>query len=128
MAKSPLVNAHSIKICSLRKLVVQVVQNNLLNDTYVLYQCGTAPPSLSQFPAGTKLFSIPLTSVSALETVPVAFLVGSLDKLSRHADKHNGSLHTNLTAVMFRPCTKSGRNLLCSFSTIISAVELYGHC
>ena len=55
--------------------VGQVVRNTLVNETYVLYQCGLPAPSLSQFPAGSKLFSIPLDSVAVLETVPLAYMV-----------------------------------------------------
>lgn len=52
----------------------KVVHNNIVNESYVLYQCGVQPPAASSFPNGTKFFQIPLTSVSAPETVPFAFL------------------------------------------------------
>lgn len=54
---------------------MQVVKNSLVNETYVLYQCGTPMPSPNSLPAGAKMFSVPLNSVAALETIPVAFLV-----------------------------------------------------
>ena len=54
---------------------LQIVRNLLVNETYVLYQCGTQAPSSNALPAGSKVFSIPLTSVAVLETVPIAFLV-----------------------------------------------------
>lgn len=57
---------------------VQIVRNLLVNETYVLYQCGTTPPSTNSVPAGAKLFAIPLTSVAVLETVPIAYLVLTL--------------------------------------------------
>lgn len=52
----------------------KVVTNNIVNETYVLYQCGAQLPTTSQFPKGTKFFEIPLTKVSAPETVPYAFI------------------------------------------------------
>lgn len=52
----------------------KIVTNKIANETYVLYQCGTAPPSADTIPAGAKVFQIPLTSISAPETVPYAFL------------------------------------------------------
>ncbi|KAK9815804.1 hypothetical protein WJX72_009772 [[Myrmecia] bisecta] len=61
----------------------KVVTNSKVNETYVLYQCGTAAPSSSLFSNTTKFFEIPLTSVSVPETVPLAFLVrmGLADRL-----------------------------------------------
>ena len=53
----------------------QVVTNSLANETYVLTQCGVAPPPAADFPAGTKFFTAPLTALSAPETVPYAFVV-----------------------------------------------------
>lgn len=65
---------------SVRPLVtsfdLQVVSNLFVNETYVLYQCGTTPPSSEIVPAGAKFFQIPLTSISVIETVPYAYLVG----------------------------------------------------
>ena len=60
----------------------KVVTNNIANKTYVLYQCGTPIPT--NIPSGAKLFQIPLTSVSAPETVPYAFLelLGLDDRVS----------------------------------------------
>lgn len=52
----------------------QAVSNTLVNDTYLLYQCGTTPPAVQN---GGNLFEIPLTSVSVPDTVPYAFLVSS---------------------------------------------------
>ena len=56
-------------------LLVQVVTNLHVNETYILYQCGTDRPSADMVPAGSKFFEIPLTSVTVLETVPYAYLV-----------------------------------------------------
>jgi hypothetical protein len=56
---------------------LQVVTNKYSsNETYVLYPCGVSKPDASQFPAGTKFFEIPLTSVSVDDTSVLAFLVG----------------------------------------------------
>jgi hypothetical protein len=52
----------------------KIVTNKIANETYVLYQCGTPPPAADVIPAGAKVFQIPLTSISAPETVPYAFL------------------------------------------------------
>lgn len=52
-----------------------MVTNSIAGETYVLSQCGVAPPDAASFPAGTKFFTVPLTSLSAPETVPYAFLV-----------------------------------------------------
>lgn len=52
----------------------KVVTNSIANETYVLYQCGLPPPAIESFPAGAKLFAIPLDSVAVLETVPLAFM------------------------------------------------------
>lgn len=52
----------------------KVVKNNIADETYVLYQCGTPPPATDAVPAGSKFFEIPLTSLSAPETVPYAFV------------------------------------------------------
>jgi hypothetical protein len=53
------------------------VNNTIAGEVYVLYQCGADAPPAASFPEGTKFFNIPLTSVSAPETVPYAFLVGA---------------------------------------------------
>ncbi|KAI3437818.1 hypothetical protein D9Q98_000265 [Chlorella vulgaris] len=52
----------------------KVVNNTIAGEVYVLYQCGADAPPAASFPEGTKFFNIPLTSVSAPETVPYAFL------------------------------------------------------
>ena len=52
----------------------KVVTNKIANETYVLYQCGTSPPPAADIPQGAKVFQIPLTSISAPETVPYTFL------------------------------------------------------
>lgn len=52
----------------------KVVKNNIADETYVLYQCGTPVPAADAVPAGSKFFEIPLTSLSAPETVPYAFV------------------------------------------------------
>jgi len=55
---------------------LQRVTNLYVNETYVLYQCGTTPPGADMVPAGSKFFQIPLTSVTVVETIPYAYLVG----------------------------------------------------
>ena len=62
-------------------LLVQVVTNLYVNETYILYQCGTNRPSADAVPAGSKFFEIPLTSVTVLETIPYAYLVSTDQKL-----------------------------------------------
>ena len=56
---------------------MQIVTNSEVNETYVLYQCGLAAPNNAVLPAGSKVFSIPLTSVAIGDTVPLAFIVSS---------------------------------------------------
>ena len=51
----------------------QTVTNSLVNNTYLLYQCGTLPPAGVN--GAANAFEIPLTSVSVPDTVPYAFLV-----------------------------------------------------
>jgi hypothetical protein len=53
----------------------KVVTNSIVNETYVLYQCGSLPPPVNEVPAGSKFFSVPLTSVAVPETVPNGFMV-----------------------------------------------------
>ena len=52
-----------------------MVTNSIAGETYVLQQCGAPAPDAAQFPAGTKFFTVPLTALSAPETVPYAFVV-----------------------------------------------------
>lgn len=52
----------------------KVVTNHKVNETYVLFQCGASAPDLTAFPEGAKFFQVPLTSISAPETVPYAFV------------------------------------------------------
>ena len=61
----------------------KIVKNNIANETYVLYPCGALPPSEESIPAGAKKIQIPLTSLSAPETVPYAFveLLGLEDRV-----------------------------------------------
>lgn len=58
-------------------LLVQIVTNLFVNETYILYQCGTTRPTADVVPAGSKFFEIPLTSVTVLETIPYAYLVST---------------------------------------------------
>ena len=51
--------------------------NLFVNETYILYQCGTTRPTADVVPAGSKFFEIPLTSVTVLETIPYAYLVST---------------------------------------------------
>ena len=44
-----------------------------VNETYVLYQCGTAKPTAS-FGSNVKFFSIPLAAVSVPDSTSAAFL------------------------------------------------------
>lgn len=56
--------------------------NSLVNDTYLLYQCGTARPAGEN--DASNVFQIPLTSVSVPDTIPYAFLVsGRCDQTLR---------------------------------------------
>lgn len=53
-----------------------MVTNQIANETYVLYQCGTPAPA-GDAPGvvpDAKLFQIPLTSLSVPETVPYAYI------------------------------------------------------
>ncbi len=77
---------------------VQVVKNLLVNETYVLYQCGTNAPSTNSLPVGAKMFSMPLTSVAVLETVPIAFLV-SQSPLLEFSPSSFSSLPVSLSAL-----------------------------
>lgn len=52
----------------------KVVTNSIAGETYVLSQCGAQVPPASQFPEGTKFFTVPLASLSAPDTVPYAFI------------------------------------------------------
>ncbi|KAL3130726.1 hypothetical protein ABBQ38_000073 [Trebouxia sp. C0009 RCD-2024] len=52
----------------------KVVTNLYVNETYILYQCGTARPTIDVVPAGSKFFEIPLTSVTVLDDTPYAYL------------------------------------------------------
>jgi hypothetical protein len=62
----------------------KVVTDSIANLTYVLVQCGAAPPPQDKIPAGATVFQIPLTSISATETVPYAYLevLGLQDRVS----------------------------------------------
>lgn len=52
----------------------KVVKNLRANETYVLYLCGTEPPSVMAVDDGAKLFEIPLSSVSVFDTSVIEFL------------------------------------------------------
>ena len=62
----------------------KIVTDSIANLTYVLVQCGAAPPPQDKIPAGATVFQIPLTSISATETVPYAYLevLGLQDRVS----------------------------------------------
>ncbi len=66
----------------------KVVTNELANETYVLYQCGTPPPdflpagAVPGLPDAAKAFQIPLHSVSVADTTVNGFLVRSIVKRS----------------------------------------------
>ncbi|GFR49481.1 hypothetical protein Agub_g11420 [Astrephomene gubernaculifera] len=83
----------STKVTSVQdKTTIQVAQNfevtyystfkvltNLYtyaNESYVLYQCGTTPPDVTQYglPASTKMFAVPLRSVSVTDTSVLTFM------------------------------------------------------
>ena len=51
----------------------KVVDNLRVNETYVLYQCGTTPPEISDGPS-IKLFEIPLSSVALPDVTASSFL------------------------------------------------------
>lgn len=61
---------------------MQVVTNLYVNETYILYQCGTTPPTIDLVPAGSKFFEIPLTSVTVLDDTPYAYLVSFIPVFS----------------------------------------------
>lgn len=52
----------------------KVVENLRVNESYVLYQCGTKPPDLSDYPPNVKLFEIPLTSIALYDVTSSSFL------------------------------------------------------
>lgn len=52
-----------------------MVNNTIADEVYVLFQCGADAPPEADFPEGTKFFRVPLTSISAPETVPYSFVV-----------------------------------------------------
>jgi hypothetical protein len=53
----------------------QVITNKLVNEKYLMYNCGTAIPS--PLPAGvTKVFQGPLTSASVADATAADFMVG----------------------------------------------------
>lgn len=61
----------------------KVVNNTIADEVYVLFQCGADAPPEADFPEGTKFFRVPLTSISAPETVPYSFveLLGLTDRV-----------------------------------------------
>ena len=75
---APPVHQHSQPpLASHPPAALQVVNNSIAGEMYVLYQCGSTAPASSApgVPADAKYFEIPLTSLSAPETVPYAFVV-----------------------------------------------------
>jgi len=52
----------------------KVVQNLRVNETYVLYQCGTQMPDVNAYPTNVKLFEIPLTNVALWDVTSSGFL------------------------------------------------------
>jgi len=66
----------------------KLVTNNYTNERYILYQCGAfeaapSPEELGQ-PAGTKMFEIPLQSVSLPDATAAAYMqeLGVADRAS----------------------------------------------
>ena len=51
----------------------KVVHNIKANENYVLYQCGTTPPAVSEF-AGHKFLAVPLQAVAIEDTTVLHFL------------------------------------------------------
>lgn len=51
-----------------------MVTNLKVNETYVLYQCGTPKPTNAFTDSSVKFFSIPLTAVSVPDATSAAFL------------------------------------------------------
>ena len=68
-------NCMLTSLASSHLLPLQVVTNSIAGETYVLSQCGAQVPPASQFPEGTKFYTVPLASLSAPDTVPYAFIV-----------------------------------------------------
>eukprot|EP00803_Ostreobium_quekettii_P001659 evm.model.scf_661.1 EVM.evm.TU.scf_661.1 scf_661:590-1999(+) len=63
----------------------KVVRNLRADETYVLYQCGTAAPDVEEeLGAGAKLFEVPLSSVSVFDTTVIEFLqiLGVADRVN----------------------------------------------
>eukprot|EP00878_Enallax_costatus_P011899 GHUV01012423.1.p1 GENE.GHUV01012423.1~~GHUV01012423.1.p1 ORF type:complete len:292 (+),score=70.40 GHUV01012423.1:946-1821(+) len=60
----------------------KIVENFSAKETYVLYQCGANPPT--NYPAGAKLYQIPLTSISADDTSAAEFAkqCGAVDRVA----------------------------------------------
>eukprot|EP01023_Acetabularia_acetabulum_P015558 TRINITY_DN1758_c0_g1_i4.p1 TRINITY_DN1758_c0_g1~~TRINITY_DN1758_c0_g1_i4.p1 ORF type:complete len:469 (-),score=96.76 TRINITY_DN1758_c0_g1_i4:148-1554(-) len=52
----------------------KVLKNIAVNETYVLYACGTQPPSIFQSSPGTKVFETPLHSIAVDDTTVLTFL------------------------------------------------------
>lgn len=65
---------HTYCMWHLPMLLLQVVENLVVNEVYVLYHCGTPRPT--QIPAGAKLMEIPLRSVSADDSSALEYMVG----------------------------------------------------
>lgn len=70
-----------------------MVNNTIAGELYVLFQCGASAPPTDDFPEGTKFFKVPLTSVSAPETVPYAFMVRTA-RAERTCNHTGGSYET----------------------------------
>lgn len=62
--------------------VVRFVKDTT-NETYLLYQCGTSPPDLTDIglPASTKVFSVPLRAVNVEDTSALHFMVSEAPRL-----------------------------------------------
>ena len=61
----------------------KVVHNLRVNETYVLYQCGTEVPDLTGLPKTVKVFEIPLTYVALADVTSSSFLaeLGVIDRV-----------------------------------------------
>jgi hypothetical protein len=61
----------------------KVVENRLAKQVYVLYSCGTPMPAAAAYPAGAKVFQVPLSSISVTDTTALGFvsLLGLQDRV-----------------------------------------------
>lgn len=57
-------------------MLLQIITNLLVNEKYLLYHCGTQPPSVAGI---TKVFQGPLSSASIADATAADFMVRRLE-------------------------------------------------